>query len=385
LFHSTNRPVVQSIEIIAVENGERIVVVKVGYDGQAFLTRNGGTGKGAQLRTLLGPFIRQFAGFASTDPNFGDIPLIQEGLAGYNLWQQISLPGLLRRHGIDLFLAPSNTAPLRLPRKTKLALVLHDMIIMKNYTRSETRARFLDGYRRRLIPTSVARAEVVLTVSEHARQEILEAFPKANVRVISCTVPQSWFSPHPLAGRAGHILMVTSSAPHKNADAAIDAYVLYARRAGSHARPLKIVGLANHVHRYAPMLRASGLESLVDFLPFINEEQLQSMYQQAGALFFPSLDEGFGIPVLEAMATGTPVLTSRAASMPEVAGEGACYFDPSSVEDMASALERVLSDIALCERMAHDGLRQAQRFHPDLVRQKVIQFWKEIANVTSVT
>jgi glycosyltransferase involved in cell wall biosynthesis len=359
-------------------------VVRVGYDGQAFLTRNGGTGKGAQLRTLLGPFIHQFTGFASTDPNFGDVPLIQEGLAGYNLWQQISLPGSLRRHQIDLFLASSNTAPLRLPRKTKLALVLHDMIIMKNYPRSETRAGLLDRYRRRLIPASVVRADVVLTVSEHARQEILGAFPKANVRVISCTVPQPWFSPRPLAGRAGHILMVTSSAPHKNASAAIDAYVLYARRAGSNARPLKIVGLANHAHRYTPVLRASSLELLVEFLPFINEDQLQSTYQQAGALFFPSLDEGFGIPVLEAMATGTPVLTSRAASMPEVAGGAACYFDPSRVEDMASSLERVLSDVALCERMAQEGFRQAQKFHPDLVRQKVTEFWEEIAGVTSV-
>jgi len=358
-------------------------VRRVGYDGQAFLTRNGGTGKGAQLRTLLGPFIRQFTGFASTDPNFGDIPLIQEGLAGYNLWQQISLPRSLGRHKIDVFLASSNTAPLRLPRKIELVLVLHDMIIMKDYQKPETRAWLLDRYRRRLIPASVARAELVLTVSEHARQEILQAFPRARVHVISCTVPQPWFSPRALAGRAGHILMVTSSAPHKNAKAAIDAYVLYARKAGSGARPLKIVGLANHAHRYTPELRGAGLESLVTFLPFINEEQLRSVYQQAGALFFPSLEEGFGIPVLEAMATGTPVLTSRVASMPEVAGEAACYFDPSSVEDMASSLERVLSDVALCEQMANEGLRQAQRFHPDLVRQKVTQFWKEIANVTS--
>jgi glycosyltransferase involved in cell wall biosynthesis len=106
------------------------------------------------------------------------------------------------------------------------------------------------------------------------------------------------------------------------------------------------------------------------------------MYQQAAALFFPSLDEGFGIPLLEAMATGTPVLTARAASMPEVAGEAALYFDPLSVEDMASSLDRVLSNTALCERMAHEGLRQAQKFHPDLVRQQVTQFWKEIADVT---
>jgi glycosyltransferase involved in cell wall biosynthesis len=359
-------------------------VRRVGYDGQAFLERNGGTGKGAQLRTLLGPFIHQFTGFASTDPNFGDIPLIQEGLAGYNLWQQISLPRSLRRHEIDLFLAASNTAPLRLPRKVELVLVLHDMIIMKKYQKPETRARLLDRYRRRLIPASVARAELVLTVSEHARREILQAFPKASVRVISCTVSPRWFSPRALAGRAGHVLMVTSSAPHKNAEAALDAYVLYARKAGSNAHPLKIVGLANQAHRYRPGLREAGVESLVTFLPFINEEQLRSIYQQAGALFFPSLDEGFGIPVLEAMATGTPVLTSRVASMPEVAGEAACYFDPSSVEDMASSLERVLADVALCERMAHEGLSQAQRFHPDLVRQEVTQFWKEIANVTSM-
>ena len=357
---------------------------RVGYDGQAFLTQNGGTGKGAQLRTLLGPFIRQFTGFASTDPNFGDIPLIQEGLAGYNLWQQISLPGLLRRHKIDLFLAPSNTAPLRLPRKTELVLVLHDMIIMKNYQQQETRARLLDRYRRRLIPASVARAKLVLTVSDHARQKILEAFPRANVRVISCTVQQPWFSPRALTGRAGYILMVTSSAPHKNASAGINAFLLYARRAGSNARPLKIVGLANHADRYTPELRASGIESLVEFLPFIDEEQLRGMYQQAGALFFPSLDEGFGIPVLEAMATGTPVLTSRAASMPEVAAEAAYYFDPSSIEDMASSLERVLPDVALCEGMALRGLCRAQTYHPHRVQQKVTQFWKEIANITSM-
>jgi glycosyltransferase involved in cell wall biosynthesis len=368
---------------LSVAREGTIVVGRVGYDGQAFLTRNGGTGKGAQLRTLLGPFIRQFIGFASTDPNFGDIPLIQEGLSGYNLWQQISLPRSLRRHKIDLFLAPSNTAPLRLPRKTDLVLVLHDLIVMKDFQKAETRSRLLDRYRRQLVPASVARAQVVLTVSEHARQEILEAFPKANVRVISCTAPQPWFAPRALAGRAGHILMVTSAAPHKNADVGIDAYVLYARKAGSSARPLHIVGLASHAHRYTPVLRAAGLESFVNFLPYLSEEELRNTYQEAGALFFPSLDEGFGIPVLEAMATGTPVLTSRAASMPEVAGEAACYFDPCNVEDMASSLERVLSDASLCEQMVQAGLRQAHSFHPDLVGDKVIQFWKEIADVTT--
>jgi glycosyltransferase involved in cell wall biosynthesis len=357
------------------------VMHKVGYDGQAFLTRNGGTGKGAQLRTLLGPFIHQFTGFASTDPNYGDLPLIQEGVAGYNLWQQISLPRSIRRHKIDVFLAPSNTAPLRIPRRTNLVLVLHDMIIMKDYRKAGSRERLLDQYRRRLIPASVARANIVLTVSEHARQEILKAFPKANVRVISCTVPLPWFAPRALAGRAGHILMVTSAAPHKNAAAAIEAYGLYAQRAGANARPLKIVGLSNHAEHYKSTMRGADA-SLMSFLPYINEEELRSLYQEAGALFFPSLDEGFGIPVLEAMATGTPVITARAASMPEVAGEAAYYFDPSNIEEMVSALEFVLSDSARCERMAEKGILQAQQFHPDRVGQKVVEFWSEVAQVT---
>lgn len=356
---------------------------RVGYDGQAFLKRNGGTGKGAQLRTLLGPFLHRFTGFASTDPNFGDIPLVQEGLAGYNLWQQFSLPKSLERHKIDLFLAASNTAPLRMPHKTELVLVLHDMIIMKNYRKPGTRERFLDRYRRLLIPASVARAEVVLTVSEHARQEILATFPNANVRVISCTVPESWFSPRPLSERMGHILMVTSSAPHKNSDRAIDAYALYAGKAGTNARPLKVVGLSDQTDAYTAKLRAAGIESLVSFLPYITEDKLRSLYQEAYALFFPSIDEGFGIPVLEAMATGTPVLTSRIASMPEVAQEAAGYFNPLDIEDMASSLDRVLGDDSLCEHMSKIGLLRAQNFHPDQVGQKVIEFWKEIANITA--
>ncbi len=111
--------------------------MKVGYDAQAFLSLNGGHGKGAQLRTLLGPFIERFIGFASTDPNHSGMPLIQEGASSYTLWQQFSLPSSLRRHHIDLFLAPYNTAPFFLPRGIDLILVLHDTILMKGFRKPE--------------------------------------------------------------------------------------------------------------------------------------------------------------------------------------------------------------------------------------------------------
>jgi glycosyltransferase involved in cell wall biosynthesis len=355
--------------------------MRVGYDAQAFLSPRDANGKRAQLRTLLGPYIDRFVGFASTDPNLSGMPLVREGASGYNLWQQFSLPSSLRRHEIDLFLASSNTAPLFLPKKIDLVLALHDTILMKGFRSSSLHGQVLNTYRRWQIPQSVARARIVLTVSEHARCDILHAFPHANVRIIPCTLPPPWFEPVPLLGRDGYILMVTSPAPHKNADGAIEAYSQYARQVGRQARPLKIVGLCNFASLYQKRLEPLGIAPLVTFLPFVSEEDLMSLYRNAVALLLPSFAEGFGIPMLEAMATGTPVIAARATSLPEVGGDAAMYFDPHDVKDIAAVLEAVLASDCLLLDMAKKGLKQARRYHPSLVAQQVSAFWREQAAV----
>ena len=353
--------------------------MKVGYDAQAFLSPNGGHGKGAQLRTLLGPFIDRFTGFASTDPNHSDMPLIQEGASGYTLWQQFSLPASLCRHHIDLFLAPYNTAPVCLPKSIDLILVLHDTILMKDFRRPDIHGWITDTYRRWLIPYSVARARIVLTVSEHARTDILRAFPRANVRIIPCTVPAHWFNPVPLQRRDGYLLMVTSWAPHKNASGAIEAYAQYVRRVGRNARPLKVVGLHNANQAFRKRLEALEIASAVTLLPFVSEHELIRLYQNAAALLFPSFAEGFGIPMLEAMATGTPVIAAGATSLPEVGGDAAVYFDPGKTEDIAATLEYVLTSRQLLIEMADRGLERVKRYHPTLVAQQVCAFWHELA------
>jgi glycosyltransferase involved in cell wall biosynthesis len=356
-------------------------MLKVGYDAQAFLSPNGGTGKGLQLRNLLGPFLDQFLGFASTAPNPSGLPLVQEGASRYHVWQQLSLPASLRRHHIDLFLAPYNTAPRFLPARVQLVLVLHDLILMKDFQKPSARGRWMDQYRRRLIAPAVARSSTVLTVSEHARSEILEAFPRAQVRVIPCTLPSDWFRPDPLLGREDYLLLVTSSAPHKNAARALEAYARYAHHAGSSARPLKVVGLSREADTYAGKVADLGISSLVGFLPFVTEQELKALYRGAAASLLPSLAEGFGIPLLESMATGTPVIAARAASLPEVGGDAAHYFHPMDVEEMARALSTVLHDQQRRAVMASKGWVQAQRYHPDSVGQMVKTFWSEIAGV----
>jgi glycosyltransferase involved in cell wall biosynthesis len=356
-------------------------MVKVGYDGQAFLSPNGGTGKGLQLRNLLGPYAESFVGFASNAPNRSGFPLVQEGAASYSIWQQVSLPTSLVRHKIDLFLAPYNTAPFFLPGRVDLALVLHDTILMKDFRKPDIRGRVFDRYRRFQIAPSVARSRVVLTVSEHARSEILDAFPQANVRVIPCTINDAWFRPKPLSGRKGHLLMVTSSVPHKNAWAAIEAYASYAHRAGDEARPFKIVGLSRQADAYRERAAPLGIASLLDFTPFVTESELRELYYGAAAVLCPSFAEGFGIPMLEGMATGTPVIAARATALPEVGGDAAFYFDPTNREEMTAALETVLGDSQMREEMARKGVVRADVFRPDTVGRKVIAFWKEFAGV----
>jgi glycosyltransferase involved in cell wall biosynthesis len=350
---------------------------RVGYDGQAFLSPNRGTGKGLQLRNLLGPYLHRFTGFASNSPNPSGVSLVQEGAARYNVWQQFSLPASLRRHNIDVFLAPYNTAPFFLPSRVELLLVLHDTTLMKDFRKADLKGKLRDRYRRMQIPASVARARVVITVSQHARSEILAAFPKANVRVIPCTIDEAWFHPEPLYNRNGHLLMVTSSAPHKNALGAIEAYTGYVRRAGSQARPLKIVGLSGEAGLY----RAKTESLPVEYVPFISEAELRGLYRNAAALIFPSFAEGFGIPMLEAMATGTPVIAARATSLPEVGGDAAAYFDPQNQEEMISAMERVLSDDQLRQEMARKGLAKAEEYRPAVIGKQVVGFWQEFAGV----
>jgi glycosyltransferase involved in cell wall biosynthesis len=356
-------------------------MLRVGYDGQALLSPNGGLGKGRQLRNLLGRNIEKFAGFATPAPNKSGIQLIQEGVSRHRIWQQVSLPGSLRRHKIDMFLAPENTAPFFLPSSVRLILVLHDTIMLQGFQQRSLKPMLMDTYLRRQIPPSVSRAEVILTVSEHSRSEILRSFPGANVRVIPCTIPETWFEPAPIDTRENFLLMVTSSAPHKNAAGAIAGYAQYTRLAGGSPAPMRVVGLSGEVESYRPLLDELGVADLVCFMPFLCESELHSLYRRACAAVIPSFAEGFGIPLLEAMATGTPVLTSNVTSLPEVGGPAPFYFDPRDPADIASAIDAVMKDPLLRRRMAGLGLERAQDFHPAVVSKLVDDFWLEVAQV----
>jgi glycosyltransferase involved in cell wall biosynthesis len=357
-----------------------MVMLRVGYDAESFLGPNGGLGKGLQLRNLLGPRITNFAGFASTARNHSGMKLIQEGSHRHRIWQQLSLPSLLRKHKIDLFLAPENTAPFFLPSSVRLILVLHDTIPLQGFQKRDLKPRLMDVYLRKQIPSSVSRAEVILTVSQYSRSEILRVFPKANVRVIPCTIPEVWFAPAPLEMRENFLLMVTSEAPHKNAAGALAGYAQYVDLARTAPVPLKVVGLSGELDYYRSLAGELGIAGLVSFMPFLAEMELRDLYRQARAVIVPSFAEGFGIPLLEAMASGAPVLTSNVTSLPEVGGDAPYYFDPHEPVEIGSALATVMKDESLQHQMASRGIERARAFHPSVVSKLVDDFWREVTH-----
>ena len=263
----------------------------------------------------------------------------------------------------------------------RLILVLHDTIPLQGFSHKALKPRLMDTYVRRQIPASVSRAELILTVSEYSRAEILRFYPGANVRVIPCTIPEIWFDPAPIEARENFLLMITSPALHKNARGAIAGYAQYARLNRELAAPMKVVGLSSEIELYKAYVDELEIAELVSFMPFLAEDELRNLYRRARAALIPSFAEGFGIPLLEAMATGTPALTSNATSLPEVGGTAPIYFNPRNPAEIGSAIAAVMNDPALQQRMASLGLQRAHDFHPSVVSKLVDDFWREVAHV----
>lgn len=352
---------------------------RVAYDASFCLGPYRGMGR--YVRALIAGREQSMVGLCAAGKHDARLNLVAEGTLPYPLWEQISIPRLVQRHGIDVLLAPYNTAPLRLPRRTKLALVVHDLIFMEPIPLSRSLYQNAGRlYRRWVTPAAVRRADVLLTVSRFTAQQLASRFgiDLRHVCVIPPSIAADWYaqaepSPH------DYVLAVSGEAPNKNLDRALQAFAL-CRQRGHAALRMKIAGVNPSFHvAFQGVAAQLGIGSMIEFLPYVSEPELRRLYRHAVLVLVPSLAEGFGIPLLEAMASGIPVVSSNATSLPEVGGDAALYFDPTSNEQMAEKLHQTLDNAALRAHMSERGRRQARLFHPDAVRGVIQRFWQELA------
>ncbi len=214
----------------------------------------------------------------------------------------------------------------------------------------------------------------VVTVSKHAKSEIghflgNRYLPKISIapgavrpefgQAVSDTSKQSARAQYHLPD--SYFLTVATVEPRKNLPTLLDAYMQLRQQLGHVCPALVIVGRkgwnCNDILRYM-----ASLQEHVYFLGHIPDQDLIALYQMATCFVFPSLYEGFGLPVVEAMSAGCPVITTTSSSLPEVAGDAALLVDPLNAKEMASAMQRVLQDAALQQRMIAAGRLQATRF-----------------------
>ena len=271
------------------------------------------------------------------------------------LWEQTTLPAHLAAHGRPLLVNFVNTAPLLYRRQVT---VVYDLAYRRHSEMYS--AAFLALYR--VVIPRVVRHSRIVTISEFVKGELVAmGAPEERVAVVPSFVAPELLTlaaaePPPMDDGDRYALIVGSLNARKNLRAALEAI----RAAAVPGLRVVVVGES------ATVFRALELDGAVDdrvrFAGAVSDRELVRLYAGAHFLLFPSLYEGFGMPPIEAMACGCPVIASRAASMPEVCGDAAYYCDPTSVADMARAIVRVAGDAELRDRLRGRGRARAARF-----------------------
>lgn len=284
------------------------------------------------------------------------------------LWEQFRLPALVRSNRVDLLHSPHYTVPLVLDCKS--VVTFHDMTF---FIYPQMHKTYKNIFFRTMMRLSAKRADAIIADSESTRQDILRILKIAPSRVtvvplgvlpnyrpvLQTQMIEVIRHKYKLPERV--ILYVGVLEPRKNLLMLVRAFKKLVHRGLPHS--LAIVGRKGWM--YEELFRSITrleLQDRIIFTGYVPEEELPLFYNIADVFVYPSVYEGFGLPVLEAMACGTPVVTSNVSSMPEIVGETGILVNPFDEQELANAIERVVTDPALSSELRHKGLMRASQF-----------------------
>lgn len=303
----------------------------------------------------------------------------------YPLWEQVALPRAVARVRPDLLHCTSNTAPVKCP--VPLVLTLHDIIFLEK-RQSSSRSLYQEmgwHYRRLVVPRILSECRKIITVSNFECNRIREALNLPKDRL---TAVYNGYSPHfrqmPPAPEIVHkyvpsddyLFFLGNTDPKKNTPRVLKAYGLYLRQS-KHKRPLLIADLKEEA--IDGILSAEGIKEVKPYLSFpgyIPNADLAALYNGAFAFLYPSLRESFGIPMLESMACGTPVIAGNTSAMPEIAGEGALLADPLDENDIARKILLLEEDDTFYQQQVDYGLERVKLFSWRKTAEALLKIYK---------
>jgi glycosyltransferase involved in cell wall biosynthesis len=316
----------------------------------------------------------------------GNFRAVVETAGNYSIAEQVKVPLAIRRERVDLFHAPHYVLPplVRCPS----VVTIHDCIHLMFPQYLPNRRSLV--YARTSIALAAKRSTRILTGSESSKRDILRFVdvPPGKIDVIYHACDER-FRTEPneeVVARVRErfqlqdqfVLYAGNVKPHKNLERLIEAFHIVRSRGLDH---LKLVLTGDDISKYTALRRAvhrHQLHKYVRFLGFQPLDTLAAMYRLAGAFVFPSLYEGFGLPPLEAMASGTPVVTSNVSSLPEVTGEAAVLVDPYNASSIADGIYRVLTDDSLRNELRRRGLERATQFSWESSVRRVREIYGQV-------
>jgi glycosyltransferase involved in cell wall biosynthesis len=322
---------------------------------------------------------------AQLGPNFRSV---REPSPNYSLREQIHVPWILRRERPDVYHAPHYVLPPAV--RCRSVVTIHDCIHLMFPQYLPNKAAY--AYARASMWAAARRSDRILTVSEASKRDILSLFNvKPEKIVVVYNAIDEHFSTTPSEEHVARIreryqldhkfvLYVGNIKPHKNLVRLIEAFSELRRTHDD----LKLLIIGDEISKLPALRRAVHRHKLhkhVRFLGYLKDDTLTVLYRLASVFVFPSLYEGFGLPPLEAMASGTPVVTSNVSSLPEVTGDAAVLVDPYDVDSIGNGIRRILDDPRLAEELRIKGLKRAREFSWERSVEKTQRVYREVAAV----
>jgi glycosyltransferase involved in cell wall biosynthesis len=305
---------------------------------------------------------------------------------------QGALPVWLRRHSFDLFHAPFEVVPCGL--RQPLVVTVHDLnwLVNPRYNTTNPVRRFVEGtYYRASLRTAMQQARRLLAVSHATRHALLEYAPwhagKTRVtyhgidpqRIYPLAMDSAWSRlGHLLPPGTPFVLTVGQGTPYKNHANAVRGF-LAAFGGQPHYRMVLVRRFVRRDTALEALLRTPHVQAQVRLLSYVPPDVLNALYNAARIVLHPSYYEGFGLPLIEAMQAGTPIVTSCVSAMPEIAGPAALLVDPADVGAMAEALVRLDQDAALRARCIAEGRKRLELFSWGRCAQMTLAVYQEVA------
>lgn len=307
-------------------------------------------------------------------------PLIPYGIFSFR--NQRRLPKMLKRLDVDIYHSTNYMIPLFMRKKIKVVVTIHDLIPWKfpYYTPKAKKTRFKWLFKLIMI-LSVRRADKIITVSENTARDIEECLhvKKNKIHVVYNGIDPVYFK-EPDVRKEDYILFVGRGDPYKNLSGLVKAYSLLVKKYNIQNKLLVVGEKDPRYPEVENLAEKLNLKDKIVFHGYADTEDLVNIYRKAKVLVMPSFYEGFGLPAIEAMACGTPVIVSNTPSLMEVVKDNAIIIDPYNVNEMAEAVHKVITDRNLAEGLSRKGVVYARQFTIEKMAEETLKVYESCFN-----